>query len=306
MLLLVWWISVFAELIVKISPKSSLPVNDLEAMAETIPRQIANAHTVFNVLLALIFLPITTRVAKFIDMLMPEKKVPVEEMLMTMFLDEKMIHTPALGLNLAKQEALRIGKITQDMVSDLILPFLVKQPHVLEDLQKKGILVTYLTYEVNQYLIKITREGIEENRADETFQIMYTIKEFEQIADICSRLAGRRAEAWIKGEFEFSREGKKELVDYHTRTQKQLSRAIEVFRDVNLEKAKRMKAKYKKYRSMSIELEKLHYERLLDDQRKPESAGDTHLELMARLRGITSHATNIARILLEWRSKEEL
>ena len=34
-----------------------------------------------------------------------------------------------------------------------------------------------------------------------------------------------------------------------------------------------------------------------------ESSGDTHMDLMTRLRSITHHATNIARILIEWETK---
>jgi len=305
MLLFVWWIQGFADIIAQISPKSTLPAGDPMAMAETIPRQIANDHTLFNIIVALILIPVTGLVANIIDRILPEKELPEEAMLKTMYLDENLISTPALGLNLAKQEALRIGSITQDMVSDVILPFLVKQPHVLEDLINKEKQVDFLTEEVNTYLMKIIREGVESERADEAFQIMYTIKELEEISDIIGNLMVQRAEVWMKTDAEFSEQGKKELVEYHLLTQKQLARALEVFRDVNLEQAKRMKAKHKKYRSIASDLEKQHYERLRDTGKKIESSGDTHMELMTRLRTITHHATNIARILLEWKSRKK-
>ncbi|HEC43513.1 MAG TPA: hypothetical protein ENI20_11855 [Bacteroides sp.] len=302
MLMFVWWISGFAEIIAQISPKSTLPTGDPMAMAETIPRQIANAHTIFNVVVALIVLPVTNYVARFIDWMLPEKPLPEEVMLQTIYLDESMISTPALGLNLAKQEAIRIGTITQDMVGDVILPFVVKQHHVLEDLVNKEKQIEFLVGEVNAYLMKIIRQGVESERADEAFQIMYTIKELEEIADVIGNLMVQRAELWIKTDAQFSDEGKKELVEYHTLTQKQLSRALEVFKDVNLEKAKRMKAKHKKYRSIASDMEKKHYERLRDAGKKIEETGDTHMELMTRLRTITHHSTNIARILVEWKN----
>jgi len=221
------------------------------------------------------------------------------------YLDEMMIETPAFGLNLAKQETLRIGQITQDMVGDLILPFLVKDTHLLQDFSNKEKQVDFLSDEINSYLMRIIRQGVEAGRTDEAFQIMYTNKEFEQIADVCLNMIEQKAEPWIAGEIEFSEEGKKELVEYHMRTQKQLSRAIEVFRDLNLKKAKRMKAKHKKYRGIGIELEKSHYQRLLDIEKKIEASGDTHMELITQLKIITSHATNIARILLEWETKKK-
>ncbi|MCK4698937.1 MAG: hypothetical protein KAT38_01320, partial [Bacteroidales bacterium] len=78
---------------------------------------------------------------------------------------------------------------------------------------------------------------------------------------------------------------------------------IEVFRDVNLEKAKSMKRKYKKYRALSIELERQHFERLRDEILKSVKSSKYHLEVISMLRIITSHATNIARILLKWSTR---
>jgi phosphate:Na+ symporter len=304
MLLVIWWIPGYADIVEYISPKSALPFDDPLAMAEMVPRQIANAHTLFNVMIACILTPVTGPVARFIDFLLPEKEAPEEAMMKTHYLDDNLISTPSLALNLAKQEALRIGTITQDMVGDVILPFLVKQPHVLADLVSKEKQVDFLVNEENAYLMKIIRQSITEARADEAFQIMYTVKELEEIADIIGNLMVTRAEVWITSDAEFSDQGKKELLEYHTMTQKQLSRALEVFRDVNLEKARRMRSKYRKYRSIASEMEKQHYERLRDSGKKIETTGDTHMEVMTRLRTITHHSTNIARILIEWKTGE--
>ena len=161
MLLLVMWIPAFADIITNISPKSTLAASDPQAMAETIPRQIANAHTVFNVMIAVIILPFTNIVARIIDKILPEIELAEDDAMKTLYLDENLISTPALGLNLAKQEALRIGAITQDMLSDAILPFLTKQPHVLLDLEKRVKQIDKLAQELNSYLMKISRQGVE-------------------------------------------------------------------------------------------------------------------------------------------------
>ncbi len=139
---------------------------------------------------------------------------------------------------------------------------------------------------------------------NESFQLLYTVKEFEQIADIVSSIMIRKAEKWSKMDFNFSTEGKNEIVKYHTKTQKQLSRALEVFVNVNLEKAKAMKEKYRQYRNMEIELEKQHFERLKNEIVETISSSKTHIELITMLRAINGHATNIARILLKWSIKE--
>ena len=300
MLLLVAWIPGYATIIAEISPKGNPAAADTLAMAEIVPRQIANAHTLFNVILAVLILPFTNIVAKVIDWILPEKEIPEAELMKTIYLDQNLISTPALGLNLAKQEAIRIGKVVQDMLTDALIPFITKQDHLLDDLVTREMQIDFLAEEVNTYLMKISRQSLGSKRTDEAFQIMYTVKELEEIADIIGNLLVKSAKQWIQRDAEFSSEGKKELVTYHTLTQKQLSRALEVFRDLNLKKAEEMKGKHKKYRSIASEFEKQHYERLKDPKKKLEPSGDTHMELMTRLRTITHHSTNIARILIDW------
>lgn len=47
-------------------------------------------------------------------------------------------------------------------------------------------------------------------------------------------------------------------------------------------------------------MERHHYSRLKDDVVQSVGSSEIHLELMSSMKVITSHATNIARILLEW------
>jgi Na+/phosphate symporter len=79
----------------------------------------------------------------------------------------------------------------------------------------------------------------------------------------------------------------------------QLNRAMEVFRDLNLETAKQMKARHKKHRVMAIEYEMHHYKRIQDQVPESRKSSETHLEVITMLRNIASHATNIARIYLK-------
>ena len=298
-LVFLFWIPQFADIVRVISPPSADVSDNFGSMGEFLPRQIANAHTVFNTILTVLVLPFTHQFAKLIEKLLPLK--PDEKpAFKTHYLDQGMLKSSSLALNLAKQEVIRMGRLTQDMTSDIIIPFLIKGEGVLENIRENEEEINFLRDEVNNYILKITKENINEDRINEAFQLLYTVKEFEQMADIISTNLIPKAKRWCERDYEFSEEGKKEIVDYHTRTQKQLSRAIEVFAEVNLEKAKAMKQKYKQYRNMEFDLEKQHFERLRDDVEQSVASSKTHVELMTNLRAINGHATNIARILLKW------
>src|SRR6056297_65072 len=298
-LVFLFWIPQFADIVRVISPPSADVSDNFGSMGDVMPRQIAHAHTVFNIVLTLLVVPVTDKFAWLIEKMLPLK--PDEKpAFKTHYLDQGMLKSSSLALNLAKQEVIRMGRLTQDMTSDINIPFLIKGEEILENIRENEEEINFLRDEVNNYILKITKENINEDRINEAFQLLYTVKEFEQMADIISTNLIPKAKRWCERDYEFSEEGKKEIVDYHTRTQKQLSRAIEVFAEVNLEKAKAMKQKYKQYRNMEFDLEKQHFERLRDDVEQSVASSKTHVELMTNLRAINGHATNIARILLKW------
>jgi len=302
-LLFLFWIPQFADFIKSLSSKSNFADGDLNSLIETVPRQIANAHTVFNIVLTCLILPFTNLFGKFIEKILPVRTVE-KTPLKTIYLDYGMVKNSSLALSLAKKETLRMGVLVQNMTSDIIIPYLVKKKEVLEDIKEMEEEVNFLRDQINDYILKITRENLNEERVNESFQLLYTVKEFEQIADLVSTNMVKRAKSWCSMDFEFSKEGKNEIVDYHNRTQKQLSRALVVFENVNLEKAKAMKEKYKQYRNLEIELGKQHFERLKEEVTETISSSKTHVELMTFLRAINGHATNIARILLKWSDKK--
>lgn len=299
-LLFVWWIKPFAFFIEGLSPAYPGGTDQAADLAAVIPRQIANAHTIYNVFVALLVLPFTGIIAKIVEWMMPSKDTSESERFSVRYLDDNMLKTPVLALSLAKQEVIRMGEMVYEMAESVLPVFTDKNPVPLEDIETKEQNVNYLRDRINSYLLKISRIGIREARVNESFQILYTVKEFELIADVISGPMQKKARSWLASDYVFSPAGKQELNEYHTKTCRQIKRAIEVFNEVNIEKALEMKQKYKQYRSIAFEFEKQHYERLKQEQHDTLLSSKTHLELMAMLRNISSHATNIARILLQW------
>ena len=159
--------------------------------------------------------------------------------------------------------------------------------------------INYLNIKTIQYLTEISQKSLQEERADEVFQMMHCITELEQIGDVVSKRLVPLANKRMDLNLSFSEEGKLEIEDYHLRSMKQISRAIEVLKDVNLQDAKRMEKKYKKYRLMELELRRTHFDRLRDKVPETIETSQIHLELIDQLKRISSNATNIARIFLE-------
>ncbi len=282
------WTSQLGKILLQITPEA------------TLPRLIANAHTLINGVLMLVVLPFTPQVARFIDWIVGKKKVSDQTEFRTLYLDPGMTSTPSLALNLAKQEILRLGMIVRTMFSEIHIPFLEKDPSFLGEIYKLEQEVNFLRDSIKSYFMKINRESMNSRQVSESFQLLYSLNEFEKIADIISGSLATRAERWSLKDYDFSEQGKKELRLFHEKIEKQLNRALLVFEEANLQTAAKMKAKHKEYRLLSRELEKQHYDRIMEGMTESIESSKTHLEILALYSSIDSHATNIARSALDW------
>jgi phosphate:Na+ symporter len=93
----------------------------------SLPRLIANAHTLINGVLMLVVLPVTPQVAWLVDRLAGKAREKTQKQAFrTLYLDPGMTSTPSLALNLAKQEILRMGMIVRNMFALILPPFLKK------------------------------------------------------------------------------------------------------------------------------------------------------------------------------------
>jgi phosphate:Na+ symporter len=250
-----------------------------------------------------VVLPVSPQVAWLVDRIMGTAGVREHEAFATLYLDQGLVSTPSLALNLAKQEIIRMGMIVRTMYSLILQPFLDKEPAPLNAVYTHELEVNFLRDAIKAYLVRINREMVSSNRVNESFQLLYTMNEYEKIADIISGDLANRAEKWVAKNVDFSDVGKEEIRTYHGKVEKQLKRTLVVFDETNLQKAAKMKSKHKEYRSLSHELEKQHYARILDGMKESIESSKTHLEILALFGTIDSHATNIARIALEWNQK---
>ncbi|PLX14189.1 MAG: hypothetical protein C0594_00380 [Marinilabiliales bacterium] len=299
-LLFVWWIPTFAELVRNFSPIEGMDVSSPDNF-NAIPRQIANAHTFFNILLTIVLLPGINIAANLITKILPDIEEDEDEtQFKTKYLEEDLISTPVLALSLTKAEIIRMALKVKKMVEDILPPFIENNPDKLDEIREREEEIDFLNIKINRYLRKISQESIAEERSHEVFQMMHTSTEVEQIGDIISKRLIPLAEKKNELNIQFSEEGQKEIEEYHLTTIKQISRAIDFFKDVNLQDAKHIKRKYKKYRLLEQELRKTHFDRLIDEVPETLESSQIHLELIELLKRISSHSTNIARILLEW------
>jgi len=293
------FIPLLAKLVQGISPGGIIDTSDQTALARFIPRQIANAHTIFNVSLTLLFLPFTALFAKLIMRMMPDRVQDEAIRYDTRFLEPSLLSTPALALNLAKVEIIKMGESVKEMAEKSIEPFFSGDLSQMDELHQMEERIDVLDEQISAYLIDIGKQSINEQQANEVYLMMHVTKQYEQIADIIDKELRPLAQNKASLAAHFSDVGAAEVRSYHLKMIKQIARSIETFTDSSLEKAEKMTRKQAKYVALEGDLRQHHFERLRQNIQESVSSSEIHLDLMDCLRKMNSYSANIARALVQ-------
>ena len=111
-ILFLFLVKPYAALIQYISPKGN--------EVDVISRQIANAHTGFNLTMTLIWIPLIPIMVKIVMWLVPDKKNEEQKLLsMPKYLDTKLIAQPTAALLLVAREIMNCSDIVAQMLDKI-------------------------------------------------------------------------------------------------------------------------------------------------------------------------------------------
>jgi len=306
-LLFIFWIPTFAGIIRSISP-ASVGLDGIDKLASETPRQIANAHTIFNVSLALFFLPFTTMFANLIMKIYPERKQEKGIQPATWHLNDKAISTPAMAIDLARNEISRMSKIFGRMLEAIIEPFKSNDPQqdkkypqlsLVEGIEMREEKLDFLEEHIVIYLRKIGRQELSGRQIQEVYGMMSIVNDIESIGDIIEKnmipLIAKKSVL----NTDFSKEGKEELNIFHTKICKQVSRLKDAFSELDPERARQIMAKEEKYSDLETEYRTRHLERLHEEREESIETHEIHMELMDLLKQINVYTGDIAKTIHE-------
>lgn len=270
-------------------------------------RQIANAHTVFNVTLGILFLPLVGVVARLCTLLLPDKKTETGVIPATWHLDDSMLATPALAIELVRAEISRMAKILYRMHRAAIYPFVSNKPRhdaiyphltLLEGIEMRERKIDYLEKKTRNYILKINRNELTPAQAAETMSLVSLLDSMEGIGDTITKLLVPLIAKKQRLKTDFSNQGKRELIIYHRKVGHQLQRLQDVMTTLASSVARTVVQKKNRYAELDSEYRKAHLARLFADQRDSQETHTIHIELMDAIKIINMHTAEIADILL--------
>ena len=182
---LIWlpviWLLV--DLAVWVSPASPELQGSARAAAE-VPRQIANANTLFNVLNTVLFIGFTGWFAKVAERLVPDRKLPPGVIVQPHYLDEAALAAPSVALQAVRLELGRVGEITLGMLKDVGPALKEGDLERIESIARRDDQVDILEAEIFRYLARIRVGHLTEDESAEMQQLMVATDNIESLADV--------------------------------------------------------------------------------------------------------------------------
>jgi len=186
-LLVVWFIEPFADLARSISPGHP-ELSGINRLAAEVPRQVANAHTMFNVGATILFLPLASLIARFAEFVVPDRPVSAAEeevhVKQPQYLDEALLETPSLALGRARMEIGRMGDSVGDMMKGILPAVFSSDAAAIQRVADMDADVDNLYGHTVDYLRAISLEGLTEEQGKQFTELIDIATNFENIGDI--------------------------------------------------------------------------------------------------------------------------
>jgi phosphate:Na+ symporter len=277
-----------------IAPLSAL----VAATAADPARQIANAHTFFNLGISLLFLPFTPWAARAIEAMVPEDQAG-ETPFRVRYLDERALGQPALALGQATRETLRMADIVQGMLRDVVTVFRTDDQELLDDVERRDDQVDFLEREVKLFLARLEPEAVGPDLSREAIGLISVIGNLENIGDIIDKNLIELARKKLYQGRRFSEAGWAEILEFHGMVAKNLETAIAAFAAGDRALAQDVLDQRPAMRQRERELRESHLARLRAGLAESLETSEIHLDVLTNLKRISSHVSALVFPILE-------
>ena len=255
-------------------------------------------HLVFNIIIALVFLGFTHRVARLVEQWLPK----TDKSLVAgrpHHLDPSALATPSLAISNAAREALHQADVVETMLLGMLRVLKDNDLRLAEELRRMDDTVDQLYSAIKYYLTKISREALGEEESRRWTDIISFTINMEQIGDIVERVLLDIEDKKIRKGRSFSDAGMAEICELHARLVDNLRLGMSVFLNGSLRDAQKLLEEKVRFGDLERAYARTHLTRLAENTVQSIETSSLHLDLISDLKRINSHICSIAYPILD-------
>ena len=254
-LVFIWFTKPYAALIQQISPKGP--------EIEVISRQIANAHTGFNLCMTVVWTILLGVMVKVVMKLIPDgKRKDEQNPAEAWYLDSNIINQPAAALQMVAKEVLRCCNMVKGMLQKTAEAAKTEDEMILAEVESKEYIVENLNIKITDYLAEMFSAGVlTEEQATQTARMMYILSDVERISSLCKDISDSIQDK-IDGTYEFTREAMLELEQSLRKVENMYTDTFLMIESGEKEKARDILRQKDQIMDLDLNMKKAHMNRV--------------------------------------------
>ena len=254
-LVFIWFTKPYAALIQQISPKGP--------EIEVISRQIANAHTGFNLCMTVVWTILLGVMVKVVMKLIPDgKRKDEQNPAEAWYLDSNIINQPAAALQMVAKEVLRCCNMVKEMLQKTAEAAKTEDEMILAEVESKEYIVENLNIKITDYLAEMFSAGVlTEEQATQTARMMYILSDVERISSLCKDISDSIQDK-IDGTYEFTREAMLELEQSLRKVENMYTDTFLMIESEEKEKARDILRQKDQIMDLDLNMRKAHMNRV--------------------------------------------
>ncbi|HQA47305.1 MAG TPA: Na/Pi symporter, partial [Bacillota bacterium] len=257
-------------------------------------RQIANAHTLYNIANTAILLPFAPLLVKVSKKLVPGQE---EEEGVLKYLDERILETPSIAVLQAVKEVARMGAVAKETLRYAVDGFVKEDEKLLNQCYQKEKMVNALEKEITQFLVQLANSSLSAAENDLVTGLFHTINDIERIGDHAENIA-ELGQSKIDNGLVFSEIGIRDLTTMADYVYTMVEDVVAALENRDFELARKVRDREEEVDRMEREYREGHIGRLNNYQCVPAS-GVVFLDALSNLERIGDHCSNIAMSILD-------
>jgi phosphate:Na+ symporter len=270
-----------------------------DRLAVDVPHRVALFHVLFNLVLAVVFMPLLTIYSRHLERwlrVMPEERDPSAPLYLAQAGNEK----PVLALARAAREALRIGDGLERMLLGLRRAFDRGEHEYIRDTRSIEDVLDRLSGAIKTHLVALDSRSMDECDHRRVRQILAFTTHLEQAGDLIDlRLLALTSKRVSRG-LAFSPEGRAELLELIDRLVVNVRAAATVFMSADVRAARFLAQEKDNFRQLVAAAVDSHFTRLRNGRISSIETSSLHLDMLQVLKQVNSHlAEGAAYPLLE-------
>ncbi len=303
--IIAWFIPYLADLARLISPTAPADlISAQDILAAEVPRQVANSHTIFNVGIAIVFLPLTSVFCRLIEWMVPDREVTAAEVAVARFqpkfLDNTMLLSPPMAISMVRREVARMGETVEEMLVEVPETVFKGKTDRMAEVREMDVRVDNLYSAIASYLAKLGTSNLSGNSAGDVMTAMTVTTEIENVGDIIETNLSHLTDVASSNNIQLGPLILEELTGFHGKLVRVLKASVVAYEHDNLDAAREV---LEMGDELIKDMNKLRHDRqnqILQEGHTPQeiAAFTFETDVMENFQRIYHHLQRVAKLVM--------